>query len=202
MERPPVLTTVMLAILVAIFAGELAYAPPEAALTPSLTTLVALGGLMRDLVVQRHEWFRIFTGPLLHADLMHILFNGIAFFLSARALERLLGRLWLLTLFFLGAIGGSLMSMAINPPNIVGIGASGAIMCLIAAAWITSYRSPPGAMRSALQMRMMRMLIPSLLPLFLAGRNSGGIDYGAHLGGALTGFLVGGAVMLTWPRDA
>jgi rhomboid protease GluP len=202
MERLPVLTATMLAVLVAIFGGELAYAPPEAPLTPSLTTLVALGGLMRDLVVQQHEWFRMFTAALLHANLMHILFNGIAFFLSARALERLLGRAWLLALFFLGAIGGSLMSMALNPPNIVGIGASGAIMCLIAAAWITSYRSPAGPLRSRLQMRMMRMLIPSLLPLFLSGSNGGGIDYGAHLGGALTGFAVGGAIILTWPRDA
>jgi rhomboid protease GluP len=201
MERPPLLTVLMLAILVAIFAGELAYAPPENGMAPSLTTLVALGGLMRNLVVERHEWFRIFTAPLLHADPMHILFNGIAFFLSARALERLLGRLWLLTLFFLGAIGGSLASLALNPPNIVGIGASGAIMCLIAAAWITSYRNPPGSARRALQMRMARMLIPSLLPLFLNGSTGGGIDYGAHLGGAITGAVVGGAILLTWPSD-
>jgi rhomboid protease GluP len=200
MARRPVLTLVMLAILVAIFVGELQYAPPENGMTPSLSTVVALGGLMRDLVVQRHEWFRIFTGPLLHADAMHILFNGIAFFLSARALERLLGRAWLLALFFLGAIGGALMSLAINPPNMVSIGASGAIMCLIAAAWITSYRSPPGAVRVALQMRMLRMLIPSLIPLFAAG-SGGGIDYGAHFGGAITGIAVGGAVLLTWPRD-
>jgi membrane associated rhomboid family serine protease len=100
MARPPVLTIIMLAILVAIFVGELEYAPPQAGMTPSLDTLVALGGLMRNLVVERHEWFRIFTAALLHADPMHILFNGIAFFFSARALERLLGRLWLLTLFF------------------------------------------------------------------------------------------------------
>lgn len=201
MERRPVLTAIMLAILVAIFVGELKYAPPESAMTPSLSTLVALGGLMRDLVVQRHEWFRIFTGPLLHADALHILFNGIAFWFSARALERLLGRAWLLALFFLGAIGGALMSLAINPPNMVSIGASGAIMCLIAAAWTTSYRSPPGAVRVALQMRMLRMLIPSLIPLFATGSEGGSIDYGAHFGGAITGFLIGGAVLLTWPRD-
>ena len=202
MARPPVLTIIMLAILVAIFVGELEYAPPQAGMTPSLDTLVALGGLMRNLVVERHEWFRIFTAALLHAYPMHMLFNGIAFFFSSRALERLLGRLWLLTLFFLGAIGGSFMSMATNPPNMVAIGASGAIMCLIAAAWITSYRSSPGATRRALQIRMARMLIPSLLPIFIAGSNGGGIDYGAHLAGALTGSLIGGAVMLTWPRDA
>src|SRR5215831_20660322 len=74
-------------------------------------------------------------------------------------------------------------------------------MCLIAAAFVTSYRSPPGSIRVRLQMRMMRMLIPSLIPLF-AGHDAGGIDYGAHFGGAITGFLVGGAVLLTWPRDA
>ena len=200
-KRFPILTLLMLAVLVAIFAFEVNFAPPEprGLMEPTLTTLIALGGLMRQLVVERHEWYRLFTGPLLHASLEHILFNGIALWLSASFLERLLGRAWLLVLFVSGALGGAVVSMAINPPQLVSVGASGAIMCLIAAAWLTSYRTPGGSKRIAIQMRMARMLIPSLIPLFASG--SSNIDYGAHFGGAITGFGIGGILLATWRRS-
>jgi len=202
-RRWPVLTLAMLAVLAAIFALEVNF-PAEGgkpALEPSITTLIAFGGLMRDLVVKHGEWFRLFTGPLLHANLEHIIFNGIAFWFAGSVLERLLGRAWLLVLFFFGALGGAGMSMLINPPEMVSIGASGAIMCLIAAAYVTSFRYPRGLMRTSVQARMLRMLIPSLLPLAFAGSGGGQVDYAAHFGGALTGFALSGILLRIWPRD-
>jgi rhomboid protease GluP len=50
-----------------------------------------------------------------------------------------------------------------------------------------------------MQILAMRVLIPSLLPLATA--RGVHIDYGAHLGGAVSGALVGLLLLKTWPTD-
>jgi rhomboid protease GluP len=124
--------------------------------------------------------------------------NGIALYLAGVVLERLTGRAWLLALFAVGALCGSLMSLAINPPGIVSVGASGAIMALLAAACVCTYRLPVAAGRLAVQMNLLRVLIPSLIPLAAGG---GHVDFAAHLGGAVSGALMGLALLALWPRD-
>jgi rhomboid protease GluP len=203
-SRRPVLTMAMLAVLAAIFALEVKFSQLTTggalSMAPSLDTLVAAGGMVGNLVVERGEWFRLFTATLLHGNLEHIIFNGIAFWFAGSVLEKLLGRAWLLALFFLGGLGGSLMSLAINDRGIVSIGASGAIMAMIAAALVVAYRFP-GRSRHQVQFQMLRMLIPSLLPLAVSSEG-GGIDYAAHFGGAITGFLISGILLRLWPRTA
>src|SRR6185436_12518512 len=52
----------------------------------SIAILIALVVVSRDLVAQG-EWWRIFTAPLMHGDISHIVGNGIALFFAARFLE-------------------------------------------------------------------------------------------------------------------
>src|SRR4051812_47300181 len=81
------LTPAILGILGAIYLQEIAR-PVDGGtlgLFPTTDTLIAYGALVRDLVVERGEWYRILTGPLLHASPMHILFNGLAFWYAAGA---------------------------------------------------------------------------------------------------------------------
>lgn len=193
----PWLTWSMLAVLVLVFAGEhlFAVAPWHGPLGPDILTLIALGGLSHDLV-DGGQWYRLFTATTLHADIFHLLLNAVALTLGGVVLEGLFGRAWLLALFMLGALGGSLLSYALNPAELVSVGASGAIMGLLAAAFISSFRLPEGPQRVQVQSQMMQVLIPSMLPLAIRG---GAIDYAAHLGGALTGSLVGLVLLRTWP---
>src|ERR1700687_525419 len=68
----PRLTCVLLILLVAIFVAELAFGvDPAASLAPSHRTIIALGGLSGTLF-HAGEWWRIFTAPLLHANLLHL----------------------------------------------------------------------------------------------------------------------------------
>ena len=130
----PYLTTAIIAVLCAIFAAEILFGVSAwtGMLQPSIATLLAFGGIYQPLVMQG-EWFRLFSGPLLHADALHLALNCVALYISGRILEGLVGRAWLAALFVMGAICGALFSLAFNPVNLVSVGASGAVMALFAA---------------------------------------------------------------------
>lgn len=206
-ERFPFVTVALLVTLVAIFACELIYSvgPWSGLLEPSIQTLVALGGLNKNLVLQSGEWYRIFSASLLHADAVHLALNGFCLYLAGIMLESFVGRRWFIALFVIGGACGSLMSLAVNPASSVSIGASGAIMGLLAAALVCSFRYPSGALRTQVQVTTMQVLIPSLLPLAVS-RTGQQVDFAGHLGGALSGALVGFALLKTWsptkPRPA
>jgi rhomboid protease GluP len=206
-DRFPLLSVAMLAVLAAIFGGELLYGvePWSGLLAPNIQTLVALGGLNKTLVLQSGEWYRIFSATLLHGDILHLALNGFCLYLAGTMLESFVGRRWFFALFVIGGVCGSLLSLAINPPSVVSVGASGAIMGLLTAAFVCSFRYPPGGLRMQIQMTTLQVLIPSLLPLAVS-RTGHHVDFAAHLGGALSGALVGWAMLKTWnpasPRPA
>jgi rhomboid protease GluP len=192
----PWLTVTLLAVLVGIFILEIKVAP-----TPQLTpvTLFSMGALSRAAVLSG-EWYRLFTAPLLHANFAHILGNGVALLWGGWLLERLVGRLWFFAFFVVGALGGSLMSLAVGPPQLVSVGASGALMGLFAALFVGSFHIETDvAARTRLQINSMRILIPSLLPLF-SSTSTAHIDYGAHFGGAIAGALLAALSLKFWPQ--
>jgi rhomboid protease GluP len=202
--RVPWLTFVILAVLVAAFIGERRFAvqPTGRLLEASPATLLALGGLNRTAVLANGEWYRLFTAPLLHLDLTHLALNGIALVMAGFILERLVGRLWFLSFFVVGALGGSLASLAVNPGTVTSVGASGAIMGLFAAAFTSSFRLPAGSKaRWWAQMGSIRVLVPSLLPLATA-TSGAATDYGAHFGGAVSGVLLALLLVRKWPMGA
>jgi rhomboid protease GluP len=206
-EHFPLVTVALLAVLAVVFVCELVYGvqPWSGAFAPSLQTLVALGGLNKTLALQSGEWYRIFSATLLHGDIIHIGLNGICLFVAGAMLENIVGRRWFFALFVVGGVCGSLMSLALNSDSVVSVGASGAIMCLLAAAFVCSFRYPFGALRTQIQMRSLQILIPSLLPLAVS-RTGEHIDFAGHLGGALSGALIGLVMLKTWratePRPA
>ncbi len=196
----PWVTLAILALLIAVFVAEqlLAVTPTGDEMSPSIETLTALGGLNRTLISAGGEWYRLFTAPLLHADFAHILCNGIALLLVGLFLERLIGRAWFLAVFLVGAVAGSLLSLAFDAPSVISVGASGAIMALFAAGFTSSYHLPEGTRaRKRIQSRSLSVLIPSLLPL--ATDSGAHIDYSAHIGGAVAGAAIAGFLLLTWP---
>lgn len=201
----PWLTFSILFVLVVIFVGEQIYAIDASSTvsrSPSLVSLVALGGLNRTLVLGHGEWYRIFTAPLLHGDPSHIFFNGLALVMVGYQLERLVGRLWFFAFFVIGALGGAMFSLMINPANVTSVGASGAIMGLFGAAYMSSFRLPIEAKeRWRMQVRSAFVLIPSLGPLATSAA-AGHVDYGAHLGGMLAGALSMALLLRAWPETS
>jgi rhomboid protease GluP len=198
----PWLTGSILLMLSAVFAVEIVFGigPWTGLLEPTVATLVAFGALMPNLVLHYGEWYRLLSAPFLHADAGHIVMNGIALYLAGRTLEGLIGRAWFGTVYVVGALTGSLFSLALNSDQLVSVGASGAIMGLFAAMLVLSMHFPPGPIRTGLQMNAIYVLLPSLLPLagVLKGQQ---VDYAAHFGGAIGGAAVGFVLLRIWSKD-
>jgi membrane associated rhomboid family serine protease len=196
----PWLTFALLAVLVVIFILENVFAiTPSVQSNPTIATLFALGALSSKAILSGGQWHRLFTAPLLHASIDHIVGNGVALLMGGWLLERFVGRLWFFALFVIGALGGSLMSLAVGSSNLISVGASGALMGLFAALCVSSFRLASGnPARVRMQVSSARILVPSLLPLF--STSSVHIDYGAHFGGAISGAVVAALLLKFWPE--
>jgi rhomboid protease GluP len=202
-QRRPIATASILAVLLAMFIVEQFLRSRGQAAGPlgvDVATLFALGGMNGSAVLESGEWYRMLSAPLLHADALHLLLNGLALGMAGFVLESMFGRAWFISLFFVGAVGGSLMGLLVNPANIVSVGASGAVMGLLAAAVVAAMRFPRGATRTQIQFSMLQFLIPSLIPL-ASHRQGGRVDFAAHFGGAIAGAIAGLVLMKLWPRN-
>jgi rhomboid protease GluP len=201
-HRWPRATIGLLAFLAAVFAGEQlgnVGGHSGGVLGIDAPSLLAMGGMNGAAVLQKGEWYRLLSAALLHADLFHLVMNGIALALAGWMLEALLGPAWFLALFLLGALGGSLMGLLINPANLISVGASGAVMGLLAAALVATRRLPSGPAKVQTQLRLLQFLVPSLIPL-VASSHGGRVDFAAHFGGAIAGALAGFVLLRIWPR--
>lgn len=89
----------------------------------------------------------------------------------------------------------------LNPPNVVSVGASGAIMGLLAAAFVMTFRMPESRERVYAQGQVMRFLVPSLLPLATTA-SAGKVDYAAHVGGVVAGIAIGLVMVLFWHSES
>ncbi len=197
MNRPPVATYGLMAIIIGIYiAGAVAFGSPVNGL--SVPQLLDIGALNRQLVAEG-EWWRLLTMMFLHGGLLHIFMNALVLYMAGNVLERMLGWAWFTTILVLSGIAGSAFSLAFNVADMTAVGASGAVMGVVAAAFACSYRLPHGHARSGVQMNMGQVLALSIVPIFfLSGQ---GIDFYSHIGGALMGGLLGWLAYAVWPRQ-
>jgi rhomboid protease GluP len=189
----PFATYTLIAVLALAFVVEAAAA---GSLDPDASMLLALGGMSAVAVRVDGELYRLASATLLHGDLTHLLLNGVALLFGGAIVEMLVGRRWMLVAYFVCGVAGSVASMTLNPPNLVSIGASGAIMGLLATGFVLAFRIPDRQERWRLVGHLARYLVPSLVPLAMSAQGGGRVDYAAHMGGAAAGFVVGGLVLL------
>jgi len=214
----PYFTWALIVLLLLIFGAELLlnFDPDGKSLGPTSRTLYYLGAISRPAVFDHGQWWRIFTAPLLHANFWHVFFNGLALLLIGRLLEPRIGWRWMAAVFAISAICGSLMSLAMDPVTQVGVGASGGIVGVFAAALGVASRLSPGRSRRSLLGWATLGLISSfvsLLPSLSSGGSritigfhfrvlGGGADYAVHFGGAIAGVLLSVLLRRLWPREA
>ena len=139
------------------------------------------------------EWWRLATALFVHRDLLHLALNMWALWSIGRLTERLFGQGRYLGIYLMCGIIAGVVSIAWDPAS-WSIGASGAIFGVFGA--FVAYLAHPATHVPRAIMRA--HWVPTLLFVIfnlLAGTFQDGIDNAAHVGGLLTGFALGIALM-------
>lgn len=140
-------------------------------------------------ILQRREYYRVFTAAFLHADWFHFLFNFYSFYSFGRIIEQIYGTATIAIIFFASILGGSLLSLLMNRRREHrALGASGGVCGVIYA----SIFLLPGMGINLYFLPIPGWLYAIAFPVISLMRMRGGdskIGHDAHLGGALTGLL-------------
>lgn len=132
------------------------------------------------------EWWRLFTSMFLHGGIMHLVLNMSGLIIAAIVIEPLIGRKNYFILYLLSGFCGSVASIWWYT-NTISVGASGAIFGLYGALISLSLTKafPKGEGGGVLLFAGIYVLISLLWGL------TGGIDNAAHIGGLLSGAVIG-----------
>ena len=144
-------------------------------LYPQLYEYTALYGPL----VQSGEIWRLFSVALVHGGLTHLFFNMFSLLVLGNPVEASLGKARFLVIFFVSLLTGSLASIYLNSAPQVSVGASGAVFGLFGA-FI--------AMRKMISEGVRDIYVIIGLN-FVFGFILGGVDWRAHLGGLVGGYL-------------
>jgi membrane associated rhomboid family serine protease len=146
---------------------------------------IAAAGIVKP-AIRAGELWRLLTGTLLHASIMHFVFNIAALFVLGKMLEVTFHRAYVPIIFVLTALSGSLWSLVLLP-NTTSVGASGGIMGLLGFVLVLGWRhrqSFPHAIRRSLLISVAYIIVAGLLA-------SQAIDNPAHVGGLIAGVILG-----------
>tara|TARA_B100000700_G_C14715921_1_gene701359 strand:- start:7 stop:666 length:660 start_codon:yes stop_codon:yes gene_type:complete len=145
-------------------------------------------------IFQSGEYYRFLTANFLHRDILHLFMNMMALYYLGRVAEYMLGKRNFIIIYFICAIGSTLLSALANiwtdPYTIQSlIGASGAVLgiagCL---AGIAIYRKINN-IYYGIQINYQPLIM--ILGLNVVIGLVPGISFMGHLAGALTGLVSG-----------
>ena len=147
------------------------------------------------------QWWTVITNMFIHAGPEHLILNMVALFFFGGVIERELGKIKFLTIFFLSGIFGNLVIIiasffGLMPADMPTVGASAAIFGLLGAAMLVKpdalafypYIIPVPIILVALIYAMYNVM--SFLLVISSGIQTE-ISYISHIGGLLVGIGLG-----------
>jgi rhomboid protease GluP len=137
------------------------------------------------------QWWRLITSTFEHGGLMHLALNMWCLYNLGWLAELLFGRSRFTVLYLLCGIGGSLASICWRG-NGLSVGASGAIFGIAGALIPAMLLSSNHKVRMALKGQLISIMLFVAYSLW-AGAASQVTDNAAHVGGLLTGLVLGAA---------
>ena len=165
---------------------------------PTTIQLIRWGADSGVHVILYNQWWRIITSAFVHVGAAHLIMNMWALWVLGTLAEAVLGTYLYLGIYVVSAIAASLMSLYWHP-NVVGAGASGAIMgilgAVVAVLKFARLPLPKPALRSSI-----RSLVQGAVLTLVIGV-VGPIDNAAHVGGLLCGLFIGVLLSLTRRAD-
>lgn len=173
---------------IARFLGRFSFQPfkENPLLGPSSISLQKMGALDVQKVVDGHQWWRLITCNWLHGGVFHLLANMLSLLVIGIRLEQEFGFVKVGLLYVISGFGGSLLSALFIQSNI-SVGASGALFGLLGSMlselitnW-TIYANKVAAFITLVVIIAVNLAL-GILPH---------VDNFAHIGGFLSGFLLG-----------
>jgi len=184
----------LLGINLAVFAGM---ALSGIAMDPTSQQLIDWGANYGPLTLGGQEW-RLLTSMFLHAGLLHIFMNMWCLWSLGAQSESLYGHPTYAAVYLISGVGGSLASVWWHP-GVTSVGASGAIFgivgALIASYFLGEFTMP----RFAITSQLRTILIFAGFTLVFGGMR-GPTDNAAHIGGFVTGLLLGALIARVAPE--
>ncbi|XP_072979260.1 RHOMBOID-like protein 2 [Typha angustifolia] len=160
-------------------------------LGPSSATLLKMGALEAMRVVHEQQSWRLITCIWLHAGVIHIFANMLSLLLIGIRLEQEFGFVRIGILYIISGLGGTLLS-ALSMQSSISVGASGALFGLLGSMlselitnW-TIYENKFAALLTLVVIIAINLAV-GILPH---------VDNFAHVGGFITGFLLGFMILI------
>ncbi len=195
------LTQIIFGINVAVFLGMvLASGNPASFGNPMQefsTQETLLWGANAGALTFSGEWWRLLTNVFVHGGLLHIGFNMWCLWYLGQLCESLYGRWTYASVYLICGVGASLASAAWNPYR-PSVGASGAIFGL-AGALIAGFKLGEFSVPRAALSGTLRSLGAFVVYNLIFGFALPGIDNTAHIGGLITGLIVGALIAVVAP---
>jgi rhomboid protease GluP len=192
-----VVTQVIFGINAAVFLGMILAGVPV--MNATGLQLIPWGANLTSFTFSG-QWWRLLTYMFVHGDIIHIALNMWCLWTLGALAESLYGHVTFAAAYLACGIGGGLASLwwHANSPS---VGASGAVFG-IAGALVASFYLGEFAGPSALIGNTLRSVVAFVGYNLLFGM-FGNIDNAAHIGGLVTGLIVGALIAKIAPgRDA
>jgi membrane associated rhomboid family serine protease len=176
----------LIALNVVIFILEIVIGPYPIVQNNEVVNEIVLFLGLAPVLLSQQPW-TIITAIFVHGGFAHIIFNMISLYFLGSFFIRAAGERNFLAVFFLGGLAGNALYILLAPPNVIGIGASGAVFAIGGALAVLVPRVPVYIFFIPIPMPLWIAIIIFFLLSFLFS----GIAWQAHLGGLLLGLVAG-----------
>lgn len=137
-----------------------------------------------ESVIVRHEYYRLLTSMFVHKNVFHLLANSIGLYVFAYRIERYMGKIQLFSIFMLGGVVGNLATVYLT--DYTTIGASGGVYALMGFMLTVLY-----LYRQSIEGLTAATVLIFVVFGLIFGSTDPLINNYAHIGGLLTGMLIG-----------
>lgn len=151
--------------------------------------LIQLGAIVPQ-AVRPDEWWRLLAAMFLHGGVLHLGVNLLGLYQLGGLFEIMFSTRRFVLIYFLTGIVASLTSAVNLPPGGSAVGASGAIFGVLGA-FVLSIRRSPRWRHDPNARNLVGQFIFWIVANIVIGFNVPQIDNAAHIGGLVTGLLLG-----------
>lgn len=163
------------------------------------TFMAEHGALDLRYVMEKEQYYRLFTAMFLHFGADHLLQNMLILLLIGSRLERIVGKGKYLFIYLGAGLGSSLSSLFITlarEPYTVAAGASGAIFGVMGGLLFLILKDMIQGKRKRMKEIGLTGIIFMIVSALSYGFATTGVDNAAHVGGLIAGFILTGLLTI------